>query len=66
MGKTTSVNANSATACCYYLGSATQSSGIPGVTCTLTGNVTKIYWFGKSLNNSIPAELGNLTNLQDL
>jgi hypothetical protein len=66
MGKTTSVSATSATACCNYLGSTTQTSGIPGVTCTSTGSVTELYWGDKGLRNSIPAELSNLRNLTTL
>jgi hypothetical protein len=64
MGKSTTVDHTSATACCYTLGSTTQTSGIPGVTCTSTGTVTKIKWNFKGLTGSIPPEIGNLTNLQ--
>jgi hypothetical protein len=64
MGKSTSVSSTNSKACCYYLGSTTQTSGIPGVTCTSDGTVTNIYWYNKGLTGSIPAEIGNLTNLQ--
>jgi hypothetical protein len=64
MGKTTSVPATNATACCYYLGSTTQTSGIPGVNCTSTGIVIEIQWGALSLQGSIPAELGYLRNLE--
>ena len=66
MGKTTLVSATSATACCNYLGSTTQTSGIPGVWCTSSGIVTEIGWYGQSLRNSIPTELSNLANLKHL
>jgi hypothetical protein len=66
MGKTTSVSATSATACCYKLGSTTQTSGIPGVKCTSTGIVTEIKWGFESLKGSIPTELGNFVNLEVL
>jgi hypothetical protein len=73
MGKTTSVDPTSPTACCNYLGSphdylgsTTQTSGIPRVTCTSTGNVIEINWNSQSLQGPIPAELANLTNLQRL
>jgi hypothetical protein len=67
MGKTTpSVDPTSSTGCCSYLGSTTQSSGIPGVTCSSTGTVTtvtKIEWNSQSLTGPIPFEIGNLANL---
>ncbi len=66
MGKTTSVSSTSATACCYYLGSTTQTSGIQGVYCTSDGIVTEIRWYGQSLQGQIPAELSNLVNLTRL
>ena len=66
MGKTTSVSSTSATGCCYYLGSTTQTSGIPGIYCTSDGIVTEIRWNGQSLQGSIPAELSNLVNLTRL
>jgi len=66
MGKTTSVSITNATACCYALGSTTQTLGIPGVTCTSDGTVTKIYWSSKVLTGSIPPEIGNLMNLTNL
>ena len=66
MGKTTSVDPTSATACCNYLGLTTQTSGIPGVTCTSTGIVTEINWASQSLKDSIPSSLTNLKNLQVL
>jgi Leucine-rich repeat (LRR) protein len=65
MGKTTSVDPNSATACCDSLGS-TQTSGISVVTCTSTGFVTRLTWSDQSLQGSIPPELENLKNLQGL
>ena len=66
MGKTTSVSSTSATACCYYVGSTTQTSGIPGIYCTSDGIVTEIEWYGQSLRNSIPSSIGKLVNLQSL
>ena len=66
MGRPTSVSPLSATACCKMLGSTTQSSAIPGVHCTSTGNVTRIDWDNRGLKHSIPAELSNLVNLQFL
>jgi len=72
MGKTTSVSPTHPTACCNYVVSSTgkttgktttQTSGIPGVNCTSTGIVTQINWWGLGLVNTIPAELGRLTNL---
>jgi hypothetical protein len=66
MGKYTTVAATSATACCYYLGSTTQTSGIPGVYCTSDGTVTKLDWYGKGLTGLIPSTIGNLVNLNYL
>ncbi len=66
MGQTTSVSSTSATDCCYYLGTTTQIDGIPGVTCTSTGNVTGINWGSQALRNSIPTEIGTLPNLLQL
>ena len=66
MEKTTSVSAANATACCSVVGSTTQSSGIPGVTCSSTGIITQINWISQSLKGSIPTELGNLVNLREL
>ena len=70
MGKTTSVSSHHATACCNTLvssnGATTQNTGILGVTCFSTGIVTEIKWYAQSLKNSIPAELGNLANLEYL
>jgi hypothetical protein len=66
MGKTTSVSATSATACCYYVGSTTQTSGIPGVRCNSIGIVTEINWGSQGLRYSIPLELGNLPKLLKL
>jgi len=72
MGETTSVSSTNATACCNYLDLTTQillttqTSGIPGVYCTSTGNVTGIMWWSESLQGSIPADLSNLVNLQSL
>jgi hypothetical protein len=63
MGRTTSVSTSSSTACCYYKGSTTQTSGIPGVNCTSTGQVTGLTWSNKYLKNSIPPDIGKLTNL---
>jgi hypothetical protein len=67
MGKTTSVSSTSATACCYYFLSSTgstttQTSGIPGVGCTSTGNVIAINWGGRGLQGSIPIELADITD----
>jgi hypothetical protein len=67
MGKTTpSVDHTNATACCYYLGSTNQTLGIPGVTCSSTGQVTKIEWIAQGLTGPIPLEIGDLVNLQHL
>ena len=66
MGKTTLVDHTNATACCKTLGSTTQTSGITGVTCTSTGQVTKISWPFAGLSGSIPPEIGNLVNLEGL
>jgi hypothetical protein len=71
MGKTTSVDPTSPTACCNYVVSSTgttiiQNSGIPGVWCTSTGTVTEIYWSGQSLQGRIPSKLESLVNLQYL
>jgi hypothetical protein len=68
MGRTTSVDPTNATACCNYVVSSngtttTQNSGIPGVTCTSDGIVTKINWWDLGLVHSIPAELGSLKSL---
>jgi hypothetical protein len=65
-GQSPLADPTSATACCYTLGSTTQTSGILGVTCTSDGTVTKIYWSSKSLTGSIPPEIGNLVNLTNL
>jgi hypothetical protein len=64
MGRTSAVSATSATACCRYLGSNTQASGIPGVYCTSTGKVTVINWTSKGLKGAIP--FGSLVNLPNL
>jgi hypothetical protein len=66
MGKTTTVSSTNSTACCYTLGSTTQTLGIPQVTCSSTGQVTKIEWNNQSLTGPIPLEIGNLVNLQSL
>ena len=66
MGRTTSVNPNNRTACCSEIDGRPQTSGIPVVRCRSSGTVTLvtlINWDSKSLNGSIPAELGNLTSL---
>ena len=65
-GRTTTVDQNNATACCYYLGESAQPSGIEGVTCTSDGKVTEISWAFKNLNGTIPNSIGNLKNLQYL
>jgi hypothetical protein len=57
MGKYTTVSSTSATACC--------SGGISGVTCS-GSNVTRLDWFGQSLKNKIPSDIGKLTNLERL
>jgi len=71
MGKTTSVDPTSSTACCYILLSQagkekTQTSGIPWVHCTSDGSVLRILWSSQRLLNSIPSELKNLRNLREL
>ena len=66
MGKTTLVSSTNATACCYYLGSTSQISGIPEVFCTSTGSVTELRWGAQSLQGSIPPELENIRNLKYL
>jgi hypothetical protein len=66
MGKFTAVDPTNATACCRILGSTTQTSGIPGVTCTSAGTVTQINWQKKGLKGSIPDEIGNLVDLTQL
>jgi hypothetical protein len=71
MGNTTSASPFSATACCNTLVSSTgtkttQNSGIPGVNCTSTGNVTQITWGDLWLRGPIPIEIGNLKNLVEL
>jgi len=66
MGQTTSVSSTSSTACCYYIGSKTKTSGIPGVSCTSTGNVTELNWWMTGLSGPIPADIGNLVNLNYL
>jgi hypothetical protein len=66
MGKTTSFFSDTAAACCSYLDSAPQFSGIPGVNCTSIGNVTGINWGSSSLIGSIPEDFENLKNLQIL
>ena len=64
--KTTTVNGTHPTDCCEYVGSDEQTSGISGVFCTSDGKVTKIEWAYMSLKGSIPPEIGNLKNLQEL
>ncbi len=66
MGKTTSVSSTNATACCNYLGSTTQSSGIPGVTCGFNGYPIEINWNSQGLQGQIPPEMGNLKPLRRL
>jgi len=66
MGKSTLVNPTSSTACCSTLGPTMQSSGIQGVTCTSTGQVTKIVWQNQGLSGSIPHDVLKLVNLQHL
>jgi hypothetical protein len=63
IGKATTVSSTNATACCYTLGTKTQSSGIWGVNCTSDGTVTQIVWWRTLLTGSIPPEIGNLVNL---
>jgi hypothetical protein len=63
MGKHSTVDHTSATACCFTLGSTTQTSGITGVTCNSDGTVIKIDWIEIGLTGSIPPEIGNLVNL---
>ena len=70
MGGTTSISSShlstSATACCYYLGSTIQNSGIPGVYCSPIRDVTTLIWNDQSLQGSIPTELSNLKNLTQM
>jgi hypothetical protein len=66
MGGSTTVSSTSSTACCFYLGSTYQTSGIPGVSCTTDGKVTGIQWERGIVGGSIPSEIGNLVNLQYL
>jgi hypothetical protein len=66
MGQKTTVDPTNSTACCYYLGSTNQTSGIPGVNCTSKGTVTKIDWSNKGLTGPIPPEIGNLVNIEEL
>jgi hypothetical protein len=37
-----------------------------GIKCTQDGHVTKIHWSHQELSGSIPSEIGNLANLEDL
>jgi len=79
MGKTTTVDRNSATACCsifirspsplspyFPAGSTTQTGGVPWVYCTSDGTVIQLKWSFQGLKNSIPSELKNLRSLRDL
>lgn len=71
MGKTTSVSATNSTACCEYLGSTIQTSGIPGVYCNEQGEVYELYWRSYNLievgmTGPIPAEIGILESLKKL
>jgi len=66
MGKTTSVSSTNATACCNYVSSTTQSSGIPGVTCGWNGYPIEINWNSQGLKGQIPPEMGNLKPLRRL
>ena len=63
MGKNTSVDPNSATACCSEINGTSQTSEIPLVKCSSSGIVTLINWKTKSLKGEIPEELGKLTSL---
>jgi hypothetical protein len=65
-GKTTTVDRNSPTACCFRLGETYQRTGIREVRCTLDGSVTGIGWYSQSLSGSIPDSIGNLKNLKSL
>jgi hypothetical protein len=65
-GRTTTVDQNNATACCYLLGASAQPSGIEGVTCTSDGKVTEISWPLKNLSGTIPNSIRNLNNLSVL
>ena len=74
-GQTTTVDRNSPTACCSKLfdydldainPAVVQSPDIPGIDCTLDGNVTGVAWFRKYLSGSFSSEIGNLVNLQRL
>lgn len=66
MGKATLVNHNNSTACCNYLGSITQSSGIDNVYCDSDGTVTEIRWTDKNLTGSIPDSILHLVDLEQL
>ena len=61
-GKTTTVDRNNETACCYWLGVEVQRQPtvIPEVYCTPDGNVTRILWRSRSLSGYIPDSIGNL------
>ena len=55
MGKSTSVSSADSTACCSMQGIACSGS-----------NVTQVVWYHQNLTGTIPAEIGNLVNLQEL
>jgi len=71
MGKTTAVSPISSTDCCSSVVSSTgtttiQNNGIPGVTCTSTGMVTKIDWKSNGLTGTVPPYFGKLVNLTSI
>jgi hypothetical protein len=49
-----------------YVESPTSCCNKGGVSCNEDGKVTKIDWGGQSLTGSLPSEIGNLVNLQEL
>jgi hypothetical protein len=65
-GQSLLADSTSATACCNYLGSTTQSSGIEEVYCNSDGIVTEIRWSDKNLTGDIPSDIGNLVDLEQL
>jgi len=65
-GKTIQVDSLEKTACCYYIGSEIQTSGIPGVRCGRDGTVVEIVWRNKGLTGPIPRETAKLVDLKVL
>jgi hypothetical protein len=75
MGRTAPilVSPTHGTACCQKLLStsgallSTQPNGIPGVYCTLNGDITAISWGSQSLTGGIPSQtIGMLSKLKYL